>query len=163
LSDSKPAVQRGIAEGDRVSRERRGGHGNALAQVYNHIIMPLASPRDKRTQVLWGIADFRARFGRDPEGVLLAGAGGAVAAAETAADVASLEALAEGGIRFTVLAPHQAKRWRRLGANDWIENGGGIDPSRAYTCKLPSGKSISLFFYDGAISRAVAFEKLLDS
>jgi alpha-amylase/alpha-mannosidase (GH57 family) len=154
LAEAAPGVLAGIVEGDRVSLERRHGHGNALAQVYNHIIMPLASQADKRTQVSWGIADFRFRFGRDPEGMWLA---------ETAADVASLECLAEAGIRFTILAPHQARRWRRIGDTEWLEGPGEIDPTRAYLCRLPSGKSIDLFFYDGSISRAVAFEKLLDS
>jgi alpha-amylase/alpha-mannosidase (GH57 family) len=154
LADAMPPVLRRIVEGDRLSRERRGGHGNALAQVYNHVIMPLASTHDKRTQVSWGIADFRSRFGRHPEGMWLA---------ETAVDLASLEALADAGIRFTILAPRQARRWRRFGENDWNENNGGIDPTRAYRCHLPSGNTIALFFYDGAISRAVAFEKLLDS
>lgn len=152
MAEETPHVLAGIVEGDRLSRERRGGHGNAMAQVYNHVIMPLASAHDKRTQVLWGIADFRARFGREPEGMWLA---------ETAADVASLEALADAGIRFTVLAPRQAKRWRKIGDEKWEE--GGIDPSRAYLCRLPSGNQITLFFYDGAISQAVAFEKLLSS
>jgi len=153
MEEAAPDVLKGIVEGDRLSRERRGGHGNAMAQVYNHIIMPLASPHDKKTQVLWGMADFRKRFGREAEGMWLA---------ETAADVASLEALAAAGIKFTVLAPRQAKRWRRLGTDPW-EDGGGIDPSRAYLCRLPSGKSINLFFYDGNISQQVAFERLLDS
>jgi alpha-amylase/alpha-mannosidase (GH57 family) len=152
MATAAPEVLEKIVEGDRLSRERRRGHGNALAQVYNHVIMPLASPEDKRTQVLWGIADFRRRFGHDPEGMWLA---------ETAADLPSLEALAEAGIRFTVLAPRQAKRWRRLGDDQWQE--GGIDPSRAYLCGLPSGKSIALFFYDGSLSQQVAFERLLDS
>src|SRR5207245_6389526 len=147
-------VMQGIVEGDRVSRERRHGHGNALAQVYNHIIMPLASPHDQRTQVLWGIADFRKRFGREPEGMWLA---------ETAVNIPALEALAAAGIRFTVLAPRQAKRWRKIGEPSWTEIQEGVDPSRAYLCRLPSGKSISLFFYDGIISRQVAFERLLDS
>ncbi len=153
MAEEAPDVLHGIVEGDRLSRERRHGHGNALAQVYNHAIMPLTNPQDKRTQVLWGIADFRHHFGRQPEGMWLA---------ETAADVASLEALAEAGIRFTLLAPRQARRWRPKGENKWTE-GGGIDPSRAYLCRLPSGKSITLFFYDGSISQAVAFEHLLDS
>ena len=121
MTDGAPDVLRGIVEGDRLSRERRHGHGNALAQVYNHAILPLASPRDKQTQVRWGIADFKHRFGRDPEGMWLA---------ETAADVASLEVLAEAGIRFTVLAPRQAKRWRRVGDSNWADQG-GIDPSRS--------------------------------
>jgi alpha-amylase/alpha-mannosidase (GH57 family) len=153
MQQAAPEVLRGIVEGDRLSVQRRHGHGNALAQVYNHVIMPLAEARDKRSQVLWGIADFRERFGREPEGMWLA---------ETAADVASLEALAEAGIKFTLMAPRQAKRWRRVGEQQWQEKE-GIDPSRAYLCRLPSGKSIALFFYDGAISQAVAFEKLLVS
>ena len=154
MAESAPGVLSGIAEGDRLGRERRHGHGNALAQVYNHAIMPLASAEDKRTQVLWGIAEFRHRFGREPEGMWLA---------ETAVDLASLEALADAGIRFTVLAPRQARRWRRSGEPKWSEGAGAIDPSRAYLCRLPSGKSLALFFYDGGISQAVAFEKLLDS
>lgn len=154
MQECAPQVLRGIIEGDRVSRERRRGHGNAIAQPYNHMIMPLASAADKRTQVRWGIADFRRRFNREPEGMWLP---------ECAADLASLEALAEAGIRFTILSPGQAKRWRKLGANEWVTIPGGIDPSRAYLCKLPSGRKISLFFYDGTLSRMVAFEKLLDS
>ncbi len=154
MEQERPDVLQGIVEGDRLSRERRGGHGNALAQVYNHMIMPLASEQDKRTQVLWGIADFRRHFGREPEGMWLA---------ETAADTATLEALADAGIRFTILAPRQAKRWRRIGEENWTEIVDGIDPSRAYLCRLPSGKTINLFFYDGVISRQVAFERLLDS
>jgi alpha-amylase/alpha-mannosidase (GH57 family) len=153
MSVSAPEVLRWIVEADRLSQERRRGHGNALAQVFNHMIMPLASPRDKRTQVLWGIAAFRHFFGRDPEGMWLA---------ETAVDTASLEALAEGGIHFTILAPRQARRWRKLGERGWVEMPGGIDPSRAYLCRLPSGRSIVLFFYDGIVSQQVAFERLLD-
>jgi alpha-amylase/alpha-mannosidase (GH57 family) len=148
-----PEVLAGIVEGDRLSRERRRGHGNALAQVYNHVIMPLASNHDRRTQVLWGIAEFRKRFGRRPEGMWLA---------ETAADTPSLEALARAGIRFTVLSPRQAKRWRRIGDPKWTEIAEGIDPSRAYLCRLPSGRDIALFFYDAILSRQVAFERLLD-
>jgi alpha-amylase/alpha-mannosidase (GH57 family) len=154
MADAAPQVLRGIVEGDRLSLQRRSGHGNALAQVYNHAILPLAGERDKRTQVLWGVADFRHRFGRQPEGMWLA---------ETAADVASLEALAEQGIRFTVLAPGQAKRWRRVGDKDWSEGPADVDSSRAYLCRLPSGRSICLFYYDGTVSRQVAFERLLDS
>ncbi len=153
LADNAPDVLSGIVAGDRLSRERHHGHGNALAQVYNHPILPLAGERDKHTQIAWGIADFRHRFGRDPEGMWLP---------ETAVDTASLEALAAAGIRFTVLAPNQAGRWRKIGAAEWSD-AGGIDPSRAYRCTLPSGKTIALFFYDGIVSRHVAFERLLDS
>ena len=153
MAEQSPEVLRGIVEADQLSRERRRGHGNALAQVYNHMILPLASPRDRRTQVLWGIADFRFRFGREPEGMWLA---------ETAVDLPSLEVLAEAGIRFTILAPRQAKRWRKIGDREWVEIPSGIDPSRAYLCRLPSGRSIVLFFYDGIVSQQVAFERLLD-
>ncbi len=153
METEAPDVLAGIVEGDRLSRERRRGHGNALAQVYNHVIMPLASEHDKRTQVLWGMAEFRKRFGRRPEGMWLA---------ETAADTPTLEVLAASGIRFTVLAPRQAKRWRKIGDTKWTEVPDGIDPSRAYLCRLPSGNSIALFFYDAILSRQVAFERLLD-
>ncbi len=153
MAEHAPDVHHGIVEADRLGRERRGGHGNALAQNYNHVIMPLATRRDKETQVAWGIADFRHRFGRTPEGMWLA---------ETAVDVETLEVLAEGGIRFTILAPRQARRWRKLGAKAWEQIPGGIDPSRAYLCRLPSGRSIVLFFYDAIVSHDVAFRRLLD-
>ena len=153
MAEFSPETVAGIVQGDRASRERHRGHGNALAQGYNHVIMPLASERDRRTQILWGVADFRLRFGREPEGMWLP---------EAAVDTASLEALAAASIRFTVLAPHQAKRWRKRGAKEWADQG-GIDPSRAYVCPLPSGKKIALFFYDGIVAREVAFERLLDS
>jgi alpha-amylase/alpha-mannosidase (GH57 family) len=154
MAEHAPDVLRGIVEGDRVSRQRHRGHGNALAQVSNHMILPLVGERDKKTQVLWGLADFRHRFGREPEGMWLA---------ETAADVASLEALAAAGIKFTILAPGQARRWRKIGDKDWTAIPDGIDPSRAYLARLPSGNTIVLFFYDGPIARQVAFERLLDS
>ena len=148
-----PGVYQAILEADRQSIEWRSGHGSALAQVYNHIIMPLADTRDKRTQVLWGIRDFISRFKRFPEGMWLS---------EAAVDLETLDILAEQGILFTILAPNQAEGVRKLGAGKWKEvSGGRIDPSRAYLCKLPSGRDISIFFYDGPISQAVAFEKIL--
>ncbi len=144
-----------ILEADRLSRQRFSGHGSALAQAYNHLIMPLASRRDKQTQIRWGMVDFRHRFGRDPEGMWLP---------ETAVDLESLELLAEAGIRFTLLAPHQAARVRRIGEERWQEvPSAGIDPRRAYLCPLPSGKSIALFFYDGPMAQEVAFGDLLRS
>jgi alpha-amylase/alpha-mannosidase (GH57 family) len=150
-----PEIYRAILLADEQSREWRSGHGNAIAQVYNHMIMPLACERDKRTQVLWGIRDFERRFRRFPEGMWLA---------ETAVDLETLDILAEAGIRFTILAPHQAGKVMEIGTKKkWRDvSGAGIDPSRAYLCRLPSGREISLFFYDGPISRAVAFEKLLN-
>jgi alpha-amylase/alpha-mannosidase (GH57 family) len=155
LQGAAPETYARILEADRVSRAQRGGHGNALAQAYNHIILPLATKRDKETQVVWGIADFRHRFGREPEGMWLP---------ETAVDTETLEVLAASGLRFTILAPDQAARVRPVGEDGWIDvRGGRVDPSRPYLCRLPSGATIALFFYDGPISRAVAFEGLLNS
>ena len=150
-----PDAYRAILAADRQSILWRSGHGAAIAQVYNHIIMPLASLADKRTQVRWGISDFEHRFHRFPEGMWLS---------ETAVDIETLEVLAEEGIHFTILAPHQAGRIRKIGVGRWKDVGGArIDPSQAYLCRLPSGRSITVFFYDGPISQAVAFEKLLTS
>ncbi len=158
LEAHAPDVYGAILEADRLSIDRFG-HGSAMAQAYNHMIMPLANDRDRRTQTLWGVQDFEHRFGRKPEGMWLP---------ETAADTASLEALVDAGIKFTILAPRQAKRFRPLNddANgEWtdVSGTGPIDPSRAYQQNLPSGRSIALFFYDGPISQAVAFERLLHS
>jgi alpha-amylase/alpha-mannosidase (GH57 family) len=147
-------VYASIIEADRQSHIRFSGHGSALAQVYNHLIMPLANSRDKRTQVIWGLRDFRHRFGRDPEGMWLA---------ETAVDTDTLEALAENGIKFTILAPHQARRIRRIGKRWRDSTGAKIDPKRTYMCQLPSGRTINLFFYDGPVSQSVAFSGLLNS
>ncbi len=146
-------VYRRIVDADRESVAARGGHGNAIAQVYNHMILPLAHRRDKVTQVRWGIEDFRRRFGRDPEGLWLP---------ETAVDQEALEVVAEAGIRFTILAPHQVARVRHLGADAWDAVDDRIDPSRAYLWRGPGGQSLALFFYDGPISRTIAFEDALD-
>ena len=153
LEAKSPAIYRAVLDADRQSGEQHSGHGNAIAQVYNHLIMPLANARDKRTQVLWGIKDFEYRFKRVPEGMWLP---------ETAVDVDTLDALAEYGIQFTILSSHQASKVRKISTGKWKEVGGGrIDPTRAYLCKLPSGRRLSIFFYDGPISRAVAFEGVL--
>jgi len=155
LEQHAPAVYQSILEADRQSQERFSGHGSALAQAYNHMIMPLAAPRDKQTQVLWGIRDFEHRFQRKPEGMWLP---------EAAVDVATLETLAEHGIRFTLLAPRQARRVRKIDSGDWQDVAGEkVDPTRPYLARLPSGRSIALFFYDGPISKAVAFEGLLSN
>ena len=149
----RPAVYDALREADRQSRENFSGHGAALAQTYSHLIMPLANARDKRTQVHWGVADFRHRFGRAPEGMWLP---------ETAVDLETLEALAEAGIAFTILAPHQAGQVRRLGEEAWQPvAGASIDPKMPYKCLLPSGRGIALFFYDGPISQEIAFSELL--
>jgi alpha-amylase/alpha-mannosidase (GH57 family) len=153
MEEKTPEVYGAVIEADALSRERFSGHGSAIAQAYNHMILPLANPRDKRTQVLWGIRDFERRFGRRPEGMWLA---------ETAVDTETLEALAGADLRFTILDTSQARRVRPFGGRSWRDvTGGRIDPSRAYEAKLPSGRRLALFFYDGPISRAVAFEGLL--
>lgn len=150
LQKNQPKVYHSILEADKLSMELFDGHGSAMAQVYNHIIMPLASRNDKETQVKWGIYDFEKRFGRKPEGMWLA---------ETAVDTETLEVLAENDITFTILAPNQAKRFKKKGAKTWTK---GVDTKVPYTCKLPSGKSITLFFYDGDRSQGVAFKGYLN-
>jgi alpha-amylase/alpha-mannosidase (GH57 family) len=155
LQEKTPEVYRSILDADRASSQNFSGHGSAMAQCYNHMIMPLANQRDKRTQIIWGIQDFKHRFQREPEGMWLP---------ETAVDVETLDLLAERGIKFTILAPRQASRVRKIGARSWKDvHGERIDPTRAYQARLPSRRTISLFFYDGPISKAVAFEHLLDN
>lgn len=155
LEEKAPDVYQSILEADRMSIERFSGHGSAIAQAYSHMIMPLANERDRLTQVRWGIRDFEHRFGRKPEGMWLP---------ETAACIKSLEALAACDVAFTILAPRQAKRYRKIAHTCWTETStAGIDPTRAYLCRLPSGRSINLFFYDGPVSQGVAFEQLLNN
>ncbi|MFP3869643.1 MAG: DUF3536 domain-containing protein, partial [Syntrophobacteria bacterium] len=150
-----PDVYQAVLEADRTSRQIFSGHGSALAQAYNHMILPLANRRDKYTQILWGIRDFHHRFGRAPEGMWLP---------EAAVDLESLAIMAELGITFTILAPGQAKRVRALQDTEWEDvSGGRIDPTMAYRVSLPKGRHINLFFYDDPVSRAVAFEGLLSS
>ena len=155
MEEHAPDTYAAILAADRESQQRFGGHGSALAQAYNHLILPLANHRDKRTQVVWGVHDFLHRFGRAPEGMWLP---------ETAVDLESLDLLAEHGLRFTILAPHQAKRIRPLDREQWYDVGAGtIDPHQPYLVRLPSGRAIAVFFYDGPIARAVAFEGLLSN
>jgi alpha-amylase/alpha-mannosidase (GH57 family) len=186
LAEQAPRTYRMILDADRASAMRYDGHGSAMAQVYNHIIMPLASTRDALTQIRWGIADFEYRFQRRPEGMWLA---------ETAVSRSVLDLLAAEGIKFTVLAPHQCARVRRIpqqqpGADPllptesaeaadppqstengnrtsdipWMSTAGAtVDPTQPYTVALDEGRSIAVFFYDGPASRAIAFEGLLNS
>ncbi|MEO0946695.1 MAG: DUF3536 domain-containing protein [Cyanobacteria bacterium J06641_5] len=157
-----PEIYQRILVADRRSCERLNGHGNAIAQAYNHAILPLANARDRRTQILWGIADFQARFGRDPEGMWLP---------ETAVDYPTLTELAAAGIRFVILAPSQASRCRPLSKNcehdsPWCDVGDRIDSTQPYRCWLPPGAAaeyIDLFFYDGESAREIAFGGLLNS
>jgi alpha-amylase/alpha-mannosidase (GH57 family) len=166
MERKEPDVYRRIIEADHASRVSRGG--NAMAQVYNHIIMPLATHRDRETQIIWGIKDFFRRFGRNPEGMWLA---------ETAVDSETLELLAAHGIKFTVLSPAQAQAVRPVrrasdrpeggdpnSAGGWENvSGGRVDPSRPYLWRSQNGAELGLFFYDAPISRAVAFEGVLSN
>jgi len=153
MEKQAPGIYQGILEADKQSQALFSGHGSALAQAYNHMILPLANRRDKVTQIVWGIRDFEHRFGRHPEGLWLP---------ETAVDLETLEILAEHDIRFTLLAPRQAKQVRRIGEEPWCDvSGERIDPTMPYVQSLPSGRKITLFFYDGPVSKAVAFEGLL--
>lgn len=142
------------------------GASRVLAQPWVHVILPLANPDDRATLMRWGVTDYQARFGHAPEGAWLP---------ETAADVDTLEALAEVGISATILAPQQAHRVRPLvgaaagaaGAREedgWVEvDEASFDPSLPYRVMLPSGRSIDVMFFDGPVSRAIAFEGLLES
>jgi alpha-amylase/alpha-mannosidase (GH57 family) len=178
LNDKAPRTYRMILDADTASAARYGGHGSAIAQVYNHIIMPLANERDAITQIRWGIADFEHRFGRKPEGMWLA---------ETAVNRAVLDLMAREGIKFTIFAPNQCARVRKLAAWDgterrdvaaasldathpaanpepWSETpNASVDPTHPYLIQLDEGRSITAFFYDGPGSRAIAFEHLLNS
>jgi alpha-amylase/alpha-mannosidase (GH57 family) len=162
LEENAPRAYRGILDADKLGMQRFGGHGPAMAQVYNHIIMPLANQRDKITQIRWGIADFVYRFGRQPEGMWLA---------ETAVDRITLDLLAQHGIKFVILAPSQCKHIRPIVADTALQaetpwqpvTQATLDTRVAYRVPLEEGRSIAAFFYDGAISRAVAFEGLLSS
>jgi alpha-amylase/alpha-mannosidase (GH57 family) len=154
MKEKQPEIHEAIVNADKKSRERFSGHGSAVAQCYNHMILPLANTRDKHTQIIWGIRDFEFRFGRKPEGMWLA---------ETAADNETLDVLAQHGIKFTILSPYQASRVRPLdGKSDWQDvNGARVNPSVPYLVKLSEGRSLAVFFYDAPVSQAVAFEKLL--
>ena len=155
LERKDPDTYQSILDADRDSRKRFSGHGSAIAQAFSHMILPLANPRDKQTQAIWGIRDFEKRFGRLPEGMWLP---------ETAVDLVSLETLALNDIKFTILAPHQAKRVCKIGTDRWRNVAdGSIDTSMPYRCNLPSGKSIDIFFYNGPAARTVAFEGILRS
>ncbi len=173
-----------IIAADAESARRNNGHGNAIAQAYNHAILPLSNERDRRTQVRWGLVDFRYRFGREPEAMWLP---------ETACNDDVLGLLIDAGLRFVILAPQQAERVRRTGIPSWSpgdhgptgksvppgvtntpassENnwqsvaGGTIDTSVAYNYfhRDRSGRSIAVFFYDQELAHAIAFGQALAS
>lgn len=155
LEQHHPETYQHIITADRESAAQRGGHGNAIAQAYGHAILPLCNERDRLTQVVWGVADFRFRFGREPEALWLP---------ETAANDATLTLLIEQGLRYVILAPEQAKRVRV--DSEWLDvSGGKVDTTRAYRFEHPdgSGRSIAVFFYNGPLAHAIAFERALAS
>ena len=153
LERRAPDVYGAVLAADRESRGRFSGHGSALAQPFNHSILPLASRQDKETQVAWGVRDFARRFGRPPEGIWLP---------EAAVDLETLEVVARAGLAFTVLSPFQALRFRPKGSAEWTPNDGGTIPStRAYEVALPAGERLALFFYNGGLSSDIAFRGLL--
>lgn len=155
MEEHAPLAYERIIKADIESVGEHDGHGNAIAQAYNHMIMPLANEKDKQTQVIWGIKDFETRFGRQPEGMWLA---------ETAVDDDTLRVLVENGIKYTILSPYQALKIKKLKDKDWTDvSWGNIDPARAYRYYIKSApeKYIDLFFYDGAISKSVAFDEVL--
>ena len=161
LKEKAPRTYRMVLDGESRSRKRYHGHSSAMAQVYNHLIMPLASTRDRITQIRWGITVHKSTFGISPEGMWLA---------ETAADNETLQLLAENGIKFTVSAPHQCKRIRPLKVDadkkeaEWVDTpSASVDTTHPYLVRFKSGASIVVFFYNGPVSRGIAFEGLLNS
>ncbi|MBI5518776.1 MAG: DUF3536 domain-containing protein [Desulfovibrio sp.] len=147
-----PDVYDRVLEGDRKSLERLG-HGNAIAQIYHHVIMPLATDLDKRAEIAWALADFEARFKRPAEGLWLS---------EAAVDTRTLDLLAQAGVRFTILAPRQAREVADVGQDNWTPaHEGNLNIREPYLVELPEGRSIAVYFYDGPLSQAVAFEGLL--
>jgi len=162
-----------IIEADHISKDYFSGHGSAIAQIYNHIIMPLASKLDKYIQIKWSVKDFEANFNRKPEGIWLS---------ETAVDIETLEMLAEMNIKYTILSPNQASMIRKISSKKNLQNPDsiresesekkdnwqsiektGINTRMPYLCNLPSGKTINIFFYDKELSNELAFGNLLKS
>ncbi len=155
LEKYQPELYQSILQADQESQKKFSGHGSAIAQCYNHMIMPLANTRDQETQVIWGIKDFESRFKRTPKGMWLP---------ETAVNIETLEILSKHNIQFTILASRQASKVKKINEEHWEDvSGSRIDHQKPYLCRLPSGRSMILFFYDGNIAQDVAFGGLLRS
>ncbi|HAZ08608.1 MAG TPA: glycoside hydrolase [Elusimicrobia bacterium] len=152
FEDAHPHAYAQLLEADRRSVERLGGHGNAIAQPFHHAILPLADSRDRETEIRWGLADFRKRFGREAEGMWLP---------ECAVDDATLAALARAGVKFTILEPHQAESVRPLAGGTWRPAKESLRAGAPYLWRGEEGEELALFFYDGPLSRAVAFENAM--
>lgn len=159
LKQKAPLIYQKIIDADRESI-RRFGSGNAIAQSYHHIILPLAGNLDKETEISWGIIDFEKHFNRRPESIWLP---------ETAVNYETLEILIKYGFQYIILSPFQASRVRPLGSKKWSDvSNGKIDTIQPYRCFLKdsSGKKIldkyiDIFFYNGVISKEIAFGDLL--
>ena len=157
LEPHRPQTYHRILAADKESAAKRGGHGNAIAQAYGHAILPLCNERDRLTQVVWGLADFRYRFQREPESLWLP---------ETACNDQTLGLLIDQGLRFVILAPDQAERVRSASTETWRDvSVGKIDTTRPYRYfhQDGSGRSLAIFFYHGPLARAIAFEGALSS
>ena len=157
LEHTHPETYSQIIAADAESRQRRGGHGNAIAQAYSHAILPLCNERDRTTQVRWGLADFRYRFGRVAESMWLP---------ETACNHDILDLLIDEGMRYVILAPQQACRIRKNGGQEWQDVSlGQVDTgySYQYRHRQNSQRSLAVFFYDQQLAGAIAFDRALAS
>jgi len=176
LEKYQPDTYKRILEADRKSHESNQGHGNAIAQIYNHIILPLANDRDKTTQIIWGKREFQHRFGREPESIWLA---------ETAINLETVKCLIDQGIKYVILSPTQAQRVRKFGDYTWTEvSNNSIAGTQPYRLFLrdeeqetrsveektkkeeipdlePCPKYLDVFFYDGPLSVDISFKHLL--
>ncbi len=159
LEVKAPETFEKILEADQLSLAALG-YGSALAQAYNHTILPLASNRDRETQVVWGLKDFEHRFRRPAAAMWLP---------ETAVNYPTLETLADHGMKFVILSPYQAKRVRPLAGGEWqTVQGHTLDTTQAYRCFLPDGKGdpakrrhLDVFFYNGGVAADLSFGELL--
>jgi len=157
LERHTPRTYQRILDADAESIRSRGGHGNAIAQAYGHAILPLLNSRDRLTHIVWGLADFRYRFGRRAEAIWLP---------ETACNDEVLELLIEQGMRYVILSPQQARRIRRFDDSNWIDvSSGKVDATQPYRFFHRDGsrRSLVVFFYHGPLARSIAFERALAS
>jgi len=157
IRNKHPETYNKIIEADKTSISSHNGHGNAIAMCYSHMIMPLANLNDKITQVKWGLADFKNHFGRDSEGIWLP---------ETAVNDETVEVLINEGVKYIILDTSQALKTRKIGEDKWTDvSNNTINPKRPYRrfSKIDKDKFIDIFFYDGPVSKSVAFDDVLTS
>lgn len=153
IKEHHPNTYALILEADKKSCLAFNGHGNAIAQVYNHIIMPLANEEQKRVQIQWGIEDFKSHFNRAPEGMWLA---------ETAVDHTTVDLLVEYGIKFIILSPWQANAIKEIGETKWKQVTNPLDvASDPFYIETPKGANLAVFFYDHILAQGISFEHYL--